>query len=371
MASYSLPLPSSQASQQTPRKRKRKPTIEESGVSRDEHMLDGAAENTEYSAAITPEERLQRRLAGQPLNEPPPPFPFPHASLPQSPPSPRLSVYSPVGQASSLRSQHLSAMTTLLHKCLQAKDYKRASRALGLILRTETRGRPIDLRHGGLWGIGAEILLRTPSDTRGGSVAREGFERAKTFYDKIALQHPWHRTWPNMTNAQDFKLAMFGLWIFVTCLESKKLQLTSNEAGSENGRDTSDIQLQAKRYELAEAERIAQEMDTLMSTIPFIDDPELTRLRAHVASWTADLLEKVDELEMEVQSDHSRQEQQMEQAWLGIAETEEPATARPPNSKVANARQLASTLLAKLGGSRVDEDSDANDDFMGGSESGS
>lgn len=257
-------------------------------------------------------------------------------------------------------------MTTLLHKCLQAKDYKRASRALGLILRTETHGNFIDLRHAGLWGIGAEILLRSSNTDRVGSISREGFERAKLFYDKMALQHPWHRTWPNVTNAQDFKLAMFGLWIYLTCVESKRIQHAADEGGSENGRAASDKELQAKKYEWAEAERIAQEMDTLMSTIPFIDDLELLRLRAHVALWTSDLLEKVDELEVEVESNTSMQEQQMEQAWLGNTEVEEPVPLRPSNQKAANARQLAGIMLARLRGSRADGhlDADDDDDYM-------
>lgn len=365
MASYSLPVPSSQAPKRPTRKRKRKPVVRESSASPDAHLLELSTQNTEYSAVITPEERIQRRLAGQPLDEPPPSVPFPHASLSKSLPATTPTSRDGVShQPASLRSQHLAAMTTLLHRCLQAKDYRRASRALGLILRSETHGKFIDLRHAGLWGIGAEILLRTSGTARIGSISRQGFDRAKVFYDKMALQHPWHRTWPNVTNAQDFKLAMFGLWIFVTCTESKRIQHAADKVGPEDGRAGSDEELQAKRYELAEAERIAQEMDTLMSSIPFVDDLELRRLRAHVALWTADLLEKVDSLDVEVGSDTSVQEQLMEQAWLGQTETEELWQPRPSNQKAANARQLASAMLAKLRGSRAHGDSDVDNDTM-------
>jgi len=151
-------------------------------------------------------------------------------------------------------------------------------------------------------------------------------------------------------------------------MESKRLQRVAEEADSEDGREASDRELQAKRYELAEGERIAQDMDTLMSTIPFIDHLELIRLRAHLALWTADLLERVDDLEAEVQSDRSMQEQEMEQAWLGNTEVGDLAVGRPPNPKAANARQLASTMLAKLRGSRESGASDANDGLVSGSD---
>ena len=365
MASYSIPLPSSQLPQRTPRKRKLKPAIEnsQSPTLHDEPLLAISAHDIEYSAVVTPEERIQRRLAGQPLEELPPPFPFPHASVPSASSTRPISRHKSEPKTVSLRSQHLCAMTTLLHRCLQAKDYKRASRALGLILQTETHGKFIDLRHAGLWGIGTEILLNIPDTRQGSSISRQGFEQAKVLYDRIALQHPWHRTWPDVTNAQDFKPAMFGLWIYVTCLESKRLQGGSDEVGPENNRDSFVGELQAKRYELAEAERIGQEIDTLMSTIPFVDDLELLRLRAHVGLWTADLLEKTDELGDEVESNTSMQEQQMEDAWLGNANIDEPSQRRQANHKATIARQLANRTLAKLRGNDDGEQSDADGDF--------
>ena len=64
-------------------------------------------------------------------------------------------------EASNLRRTHLNVLSTVMHRCLQDRDYDRAGRAWGMILRTQaTHGNAVDLRNHGRWGIGAEILLR-------------------------------------------------------------------------------------------------------------------------------------------------------------------------------------------------------------------
>ncbi|KAJ9658311.1 hypothetical protein H2198_003741 [Neophaeococcomyces mojaviensis] len=373
---YSLPLPaSSHNPSQASRKRKRRGHIEdaatEDGYSTQEQSEEG---NIEYTAVLTPDERTQRRLAGQPLDSPPPPFPFPHASLRQ--------VYPPKGQLKngitgigdkptttpdethvSLRAQHLAAMTSALHKCLMQKDFRRASRALALILRTEVAGSTVDIRQGGLWGAGAEALLQGNMSDVAMPISRKNFERVKTFYDKLALQYPWQRRWPNITNAQDFKSAMFALWIYTACAESKRLQNVDETVQSDMSHSPSRSELRAKRWELSEAERIAQEMDTLMSTIPFIDHLDLIRLRGMVALWVAGLVEALDLLEAESESNRSMQDQDMHSLWLtgaGVDEHEAGLVtlSNKSSQKADHARDLASNMFAKL----RDRDEYAHDD---------
>ncbi|KAK5075485.1 hypothetical protein LTR64_001692 [Lithohypha guttulata] len=344
---YALPLPiSSHILPSSRKKRKRDLVLDDEAFSQDDLIT----ENTEYSAVVTPDERQQRRLAGQDVSRPPPDFPFPHA--PQPKPRERDDEQSNTatfsnGKAHSLRLQHLATMTALLHKCLAARDYQRASRALALILRTEIGGRTIDLRHTSLWAIGAEVLLRTPDHAQPGLISREGFERAKLFYDKMALQHPWHRSWPNVVNAQDFRLAMFSLWIYVVCQQSKHLQVDEHK-------DTLLVQemmakeLEVKRWELCEAERIAREMDTLLGTVPYIDDLELIRLRGMVALWCADLLEAVDALEIELEKDLPMIDKDLEQTWLNETTAQGDDPTGQVNDKVLRARNLANTMFARL-----------------------
>jgi len=246
-------------------------------------------------------------------------------------------------------------MTAILHKCLLQKDYTRAARALALIVRTEVSGSTVDIRHGGLWSACAEILLRSNVADVAEPISRKSFEVIKSFYDKLALQYPWHRRWPNITNAQDFKSAMFALWVYTTCAESRRLQNIREPSESDVARSPSQGELQAKRWELSEAERIAQEMDILMSTIPFVDDLELIRLRGMVALWVADLVEAVELSEADFESNHSMQDQEMDNLWLAgsfVEEDENEHVTRPKqsNQKADDARAVATTMFAKLDG---------------------
>lgn len=351
---YAQPLPV--RSHNTPRSfQKRKRTVPDTEQERlVEHTTIANAQ--EYAAIVTPEERQQRRLAGQALTDDPPPYPFPHAPERKIQAATRQQdavAKAVLDQSYSLRQQHLAAMTAMLHKCLESKDYNRASRALGLILRTEVNGRPVDLRHAGLWRIGAEILLRLPQSDRNSQISREGFGRAKAFYDKLALQHPWHRSWPDAINAQDFKLAMFGLWIFITCQESRQIQSVSSDDSFGHGDENVRL-LEAKKWELSESEKIAREMDGLMGTIPFMDDLELIRLRGMVALWIADLSEFTEELESETGQDLHEEISLQHEKWVASV-AEPPMEARPGNERAVTARNFAATMFARLNIREEDE----------------
>lgn len=358
---YALPLPTPFRKVSKPSGKRKRDGKTEQRVRQDEFP----SHVTEYSAVITPEERTQRRLAGQPVDEQPPVSPFPHAALPKDDHESALDhrlTLSSTNPSHSLRVQHLAAMTALLHRCLETRDYRRASRALALISRTEIQGKTIDLRHAGLWGIGAEILLRTHPSSELGFISRQGFEKAKAFYDKMAVQNPWNTSWPHVVNAQDFKLAMFGLWIYVVCHEAKRLQ-SLDLFDSARSQEALAGALQSKRWELAEAERVAQEMDSLMSTLPFMDDQELIRLRGMVALWIADLLDALDQLEAEAASNVSLHDQEMERAWLGLDEEERRSDSRtsPQSSqKAMDARNLAKAMFVKIGLEDEDDSLRAN-----------
>jgi hypothetical protein len=312
---FSLPLPTyqqpsikSNSHHLKSKKRKRKGLTENSSESQDvvdhgmqappQSEIQASSRSLEYTAVLTPEERTQYRAAGQPFDQEPPPFPFPHSAtktdrqklmrsdmnLKRPPPAPTLHL------------QHLSVITAILHRSLAEHDYARASRAFGLILRDSIGGHAIDVRNEGRWGIGAEILLRSGSqhdhslgkDIEDGNrshqahmFSREGFERAKRYYERLIVQYPSNKTHPTSVNALDFYQALFGLWIYIVHEEGKTGSTMSPELSQQD----------AQHGELEQALEIAGRMDACMSSIPFSDDLELIRLRGMVASWVADLAE--------------------------------------------------------------------------------
>lgn len=350
-STYALPLPiPSYSASRTHGKRKRSEVVQHEDE--EESRSDS---NTEYSAVITPDERAQRRLAGQPLDRLPPPAPFPHAphsrtsgiSEANHTNTPGRLAALDVGAPSSIRSHHVGVMVAVLHKSLERHDYPRAARAIAVLLRTEILGRTIDLRHAGLWGIGAEILIREGGATTGNRVSRRGFEKAKVLYDKLALQYPWHRSWPNVINAQDFKIAMFDLWIYTVCMESKRVE--QQYIVHDDTSLTPQNELQAKRWELGEADAISKEMDSLMGTVPFVDHLELLRLRAMVALWIANLVDTVDLVALDIESNNSLQETAPQERWSDDTENYSDSSSRKPNEKAVAARSLAKTLFVKLG----------------------
>lgn len=309
---FSLPLPTYQqplnrsiSQNLRLKKRKRKETANNDSESENaadddlqylpEAQLPASSQSLEYSAVLTPEERTQYRTAGQPFDQAPPPFPFPHAPPKtdrQEPPWTDATATAPPPPAPTLHIQHLSAITAILHRCLAEQDYTRASRAFGLILRDSVGGHAIDVRNEGRWGVGAEILLKAgshrdrsigdnaandESHRHGPLFTREGFERAKRYYERLIIQYPYVKAHAMAVNALDFYQALFGLWIYIAH-EEGKTQLDSDPVS-------------LRLHELHQAREIADRMDACMSSVPFSDDLELIRLRGMVALWMADLAE--------------------------------------------------------------------------------
>ena len=251
--------------------------------------------NLEYTAVISPEERYQRRVAGQPLDQKPSVFPFPHAedySTKDRVPRQRRwqKTTQETGNLQSLRMQHLAALTTIVHLSLLKEDFPRASRALGLLFREDVVSETAAVRNLGFMGIAAEVLLRNGSSKdpglRSTSVSlpftHEGFEKAKRLYERLIVRHPYHKSWPNTVNAVDFYLAMFNIWVYVVHAENATTVDSDEDADKE-------FEADRKVRELQQADEIANRLDTCMATVPYMDEPELIRLRAMVALWVADL----------------------------------------------------------------------------------
>jgi RNA polymerase I specific initiation factor len=303
---FALPVhpsrPSASVSRASVKKRKRD--------SRDGQILqlegdvsDKAALSEEYTAVVTPDERSQRRLAGYSLGQDLLRPPFPHKSPPAKVKgNHRLS--NPVSNAhedpNSLRLQHISAISALLHKSLLKKDYTRARRALGLILRTDVNGRPIDIRTAGNWAVAAELLLHQfegrATETRPAenyhAHFNRGFVQAKALYEMLIVQYPYYKSHPDSINAVNFYFAMFNLWIFVSQAEGRDLQAShqmDDEAlDSSNPARRPDV----RANELRNANEIAGSMDKCMVAAPYKHDRDLLKLRAMVSEWQADLNDK-------------------------------------------------------------------------------
>lgn len=122
-----------------------------------------------------------------------------------------------------LRQQHLDCVIAVLHRSILDQDFKRAERAWASLLRAEINGQSFDLRTGSRWGVGAEVLLRSDDRywQRGQQSRRPEQSRtdvhsstkAKTYLERLILQHPHRKAVPHAIGPTDFYLAMFSLWI--------------------------------------------------------------------------------------------------------------------------------------------------------------
>ncbi|KAF2092180.1 hypothetical protein K490DRAFT_10441, partial [Saccharata proteae CBS 121410] len=320
------------AAQQRPPKRKR--DADEDSPSEEDRA--SSPSRGAVLATLTAADAHQYRVAGHLVGDEIPSAPFPHRSISSSRvpahssdiqkelASLQPALYAPgisangrlphtASQAStSLRQRHLGALTTTLHVCLLRGDYQRAGRAWGMILRTRNDGRPIDVRRGGRWGITAELLLHkqthlgsshisrqspAPSDQSSSSnivefgrtggiddnkFTVEGFEAAREYYNRLILQHPYHKSHPNAINAVTFHPVMFSLWIFEVCENSKRAR--ENTARRAAGGKA------IQEHELERAKEIAARLDEMLITPPFDREPNLLRIMGMVALWISDLL---------------------------------------------------------------------------------
>lgn len=379
---FSLPLkPSQQPSsfrtsfQKPSKKRKREQEDSDTQVDLSEAgPSQGASKPSSLTAPVlSPDDEYQYRVAGQPVDESIPGGHFPHAPAPVagldglesdgekaearlrqelaglSPPlyPSHQSLTATVGEESQsgvgLRLRHLAVLNAILHRCLLEGDFIRAGRAWGMLLRSEVHGRPIDLRAKGVWGIGAEILMRRdaqvaaerrkqrrPEDSNGDEnndsgrcdrteelwFSREGFDKARLYYERLILQYPYRRIAPHSVSSLDFYPVMFGLWIYSIQEEFRiaksRLEVKGEDSGSDDDEQMDDIydeqgsarsvtreqRKRLRRYErledlrksqLEQAEQVAIRLDELLLSPPYSDSHQLLRIRGMMALWIGDL----------------------------------------------------------------------------------
>ncbi|RMD40570.1 hypothetical protein DV735_g4553, partial [Chaetothyriales sp. CBS 134920] len=311
---YAVPLPSHQRHHQSSvsrRKRKRRPSPAEDEA----RFARSGSLSDQYTAVLSPQERVQRDLANYSLVADLPLNPFPH----RAPNSGRERLLlggrhartthpktcsSGDARHSSLKAQHVAAMTAVLHRCMQHRDYARASRALGLLLRTDVGGRPIDIRAAGYWSMAAEILLcggaggnaHSPQSDQHKPFTPRGFSAAKAFYETLIIQHPFHKPSPDSISALDFYLALFSLWIYVAQAEAVQQQAALDaDQDTDPSLDYLSQLQQATRVELRQANEIADRMERCMSSAPFSSNQDLVRMRAMVARWQSGLNDALDD----------------------------------------------------------------------------
>ncbi|KAB8278502.1 hypothetical protein BDV30DRAFT_203935 [Aspergillus minisclerotigenes] len=349
-SAFSLPIPSWQQPQsaRVARYESRKRKKVHDGWDTEDDVFEGETTDAGSEVApsgtsliLSPEEAHQYRIAGLSFDRELPGGHFPHGPAKDERASNRgkdnvmkgLSsltppIYPPQSAAyqGNLRLQHIAVLSSILHRCLLNRDYVRAGRAWGLILREEFRGNPIDVRVEGRWGIGAEILLRRDrqlSDITSGSArsvrngqkteasklcfTREGFEAAKQYYERLVIQYPFRKTAPDFTSSLHFYPAMFGLWVYVTQEESNAARqdicnrqevapkedpddaASDQESSDGSSQETQSLVADIRAIELHEAQKIAARMDEVLVSPPYSDSPELLELRGMVSLWIGDL----------------------------------------------------------------------------------
>ncbi|KYG45666.1 hypothetical protein M433DRAFT_42802, partial [Acidomyces richmondensis BFW] len=227
-------------------------------------------------------------VAGYPRQAELPPAPFPHASINPRTRADKETVeeelaalnpplYAPRraldDSSTSLKRQHVENLTTILHTCMLKGDWQRATRAWGLLLRTEVAGRGMDVRRHGRWGIGAELLMRNSINVQ------DGFKLAREYYERLILQYP-HTPHSQETSSLVFYPALFNIWIYE--VQNRYRVLSENDVDHMS-------ELILRRQELEDALPISQRMDDLIRSPPYDTNVELLKLRAMVALWVSDL----------------------------------------------------------------------------------
>jgi hypothetical protein len=248
-----------------------------------------------------------------------------------------------------LRLQHLSVLMTILQRCLLEGDINRASRAWAVLIRAQVGGREVDLRSSGYWGIGAELLIRSlekrgkysydeESEGEGEEGdweqmwgSREGLEKARDYYERLILQHPYKRQFDGSVSALDFWPVLVGCEVYGIQFEQNEgLRRITREEEEDEGGERSESQSEEseedaedeefgvdaefaaeqrrksrrmrrraerrwterdkiRKRALTASEKIAARLDDLMTTPPYSDSHNLLRLRGMIAHYIGDL----------------------------------------------------------------------------------
>ncbi|KAJ4291625.1 hypothetical protein N0V90_009520 [Kalmusia sp. IMI 367209] len=184
----------------------------------------------------------------------------------------------------------------------------------------DAHGGPIEPRYNGLWGLGAELLLRRDSPSRFNHTFREdrpeeridtedvysdrGFQLAREYYERLILQYPIRKSQPNAIDATSFYPPLFSVWIMQVLERSRRarrqhkqtLGRSSNASismdqdiamTSEEGRI---LEEEIQNEELFGAREICQRLNQLVESPPYDKYGQLLGLRGHVGLWISDLL---------------------------------------------------------------------------------
>ena len=165
--------------------------------------------------------------------------------------------------------------------------------------------------------------MEEEKERRWGTAA--GLEKAKEYYERLILQHPYKRQYYGSINSLDFWPAMLGCEIYGIQFEQKEAlrriaiaEENDEEAGEDlfdedeirdddpdaymAAQDRREAQKEERRREifwdrreqvrqttLTAAEKVAARMDELMTSLPFSDSHTLHRLRGMLALYIGDL----------------------------------------------------------------------------------
>ena len=310
--------PARRSSSATTPKRKRDP--EDDGQEESRQSSSGNPKSSSHSytsmAALPIGLARQFTISGQPYDAELPRPPFPHRSATSEDDRAKSLTLSEVQRGlvalnaplvhhhvlegeSTLGRQQLSNLSTILHKCLLDRDYVRARRALGLLLRPSARGQPPDIRANGMWGFGADILSQRDKSCSRSDMATdlsvEGFEIARQFYQYLLSQYPFRPWIEGSLTALHFYPAMLGMWI-AYIQNKRKASLTSNDRPV----DSSDREytshgsihmspIDAYSSALSSANDLAARLEEMSLLYPHSEDPVIWRLTGMVALWIRDL----------------------------------------------------------------------------------
>ncbi|QIX00487.1 hypothetical protein AMS68_006004 [Peltaster fructicola] len=313
--------------------KKRRPSLDEG---EDSDLPDSPDISTPPFKPIAPDDPYL--TAGYSREKTLPPFPFPHAPVESERPvqvslDEELFCLKPTvhkldtqaGDAYLTKRQHLDNLTALLHRSVTTSDWNRASRIIGLLLRSDFNG-AIDLRRHGRWAIAGEILMRREqsldADNQAQSVDRSsGFEDTRKYYERMILQYPHTSRTSSSFSAATIYPSLFNVWVYEVQQRSKvgreacqRRPSSSSSLSSCESTDDKDDVSKIRLKELEEAEPIATRLDDLLLSPPYDTDVKLLHLRAMIGSWLSDLYTSAADSvhSADLQRDHYRQSNQRE-----------------------------------------------------------
>ena len=204
-----------------------------------------------------------------------------------------------------LRSRHLGILIRVLQCALYNRDFERASRAWGMLLRTEQHGMSFDPRVGERWGIGAELKLQCDSSSCISSFQQ--LETIKKYFSRLILQFPYHRNLPRMTSSLQIYPVYYSTCIYrmnellqAAGYDLSKLRSTRSAVSDQrkNGEPhTCGDQKLAEvcRMVLKQGILLSKELANIVSSPPYSDSICMRHLNSMLALWLADLSDSLGE----------------------------------------------------------------------------